>query len=1129
MRRLSAIASFALISTLLPGIPASAAPGDPELTPEDGALVHGLVPAHAQASESPVTELTLDDMPLSSRPVLSGEPFEFVFEGDGLNARYINGIEIGGHEVYTLDGVSGFDTVALPVEAAWLTPGDNEITLFTGTRPGICNMDDFTVHNARLRLPDGTEVYDDAHPADEETTLGDGTCGSNTSRPREVSYTFTIPDDAGTGPLGRVAELDTGAIPDGPHDVTAATEQGGSTTHTVWTDDTLTDPDEVPALLAEASPAAEHVVEAEQLLPPVAQDISVAEQHNCCSVRFGGDGQLLAGQDGDDFDPPEDGSSFTLDVPVPASGRYDVALDVTNAPDYGTFTVSVNGTQLGESYDAYADTVGVDRRVVFGTTDLDAGIAKLTVTVTGTNPASDGRLVGIDTVRLQPVPMEQDILSPADGAAVRGQVPVVGYTADTHPRAVLIDGESVGSRQLLGGQSASLVYEGGGGNGLQNAFANRISVRGQEFSVQGTVQNWTEDAVDIPSELLQPGENTVTFIAGLNNDCNHDDFDLRNVRLELPDGTVLTDPTVEGQTVVFGDGVCDSSVGGRSKALEYGFTFTIPEPSDEVDYQPGMGTVWDTTAVDDGEHTVTLEHRDGTSTTNTVVVDNTDPEIVSTVPADGSELKGTVTLAVDAADATSGVANTQVTIDGEEYPVGEALSSDDLEDGEHEMVVTVTDEAGNETSTTVSFSSIAESPDVEVVSPENGATDVSTSPSLEVRAVDPAGDPLSVSFFAAALGEPTADGTWNGASDTAEAGGLDATRGTPVESVESALQSDDVYLDSLDTGDVPYQRFDLPVPDESANLDISWEGTIHEAREIVLSAYDMTAGQWQELDRRRGDVDDDLRIQVPVTEKFVDDGVVHVLLQGTDPFADDIEDVPDEEFRDPDTYDFSLAWMTDTQYLSEGAVAGGPADDRFADAYRSMTAWIADNADERKIEYVAHTGDIIENWITIENETEAYEATAREEFGFASETMAVLENAGIPYGVTPGNHDNKFGTANELFNELFPPSRFEEASQTAKQDYFGGAWREDDYQNHYDLFSAGGQDFIVVYLGFIAGDEEIAWANEVLQEHADRNAIFATHEYLMPSMNADGRDGRLSNENQRSQGVELFEGGRAPE
>lgn len=1120
MRRASLLVITILVTFLAVPVQAFAQVGELALRPVDGALITSTEQAHAESSTSEVTGLTLDGTPLDARPVFSGEPFAFVFEGNGLDVRYVNGIEVAGHQVYTLDGVSSWATEALTIEAAWLHPGENQVRLFTGARPGICNLDDFDVRNVRLRLPDGSEITDPAHPSTEQITLGDGTCGSDQTRPREVTYTFDIPADAGTGPLGAVADIDPAALADGAHDLVATTD-GGAVTHTVWSDHTLTRPEEVEALLRPGF-AAEQVIEAEDLLPPVAQDIAVAQAPNCCLVKFNGDAQLLAGEDTGAYDPPVDGSSFTVDVPVEATGRYHLAVDVTNAPEYGIFQLAINGSPIGQPYDAYAPALTVDRRASFGTVDLGTGIAQLTVTVTGANPASAGRMVGLDAIRLQPVPSGPDILSPADGAVVSGLVPVVGYTAEVHPRALTIDGTSPGARQLLGGESASLVFEGGGGNGLQGSFANRIEVRGQEFPIPGNVQDWTEDAVDIPSELLAPGENTVTFIAGLDSGCNHDDFDIRNVRLELADGTVLEDPTVAGQIVVFGDGTCDQTVGGRSRALEYDFTFVIPEPGDGVAYHPGLGTVWDTTAVPDGEHTVTLDHRDGTSTVNTVVVDNTAPEITGTVPAEGDTLKGTVTLAVAAADATSGIAATEVTIDDQPYQVGEALSSDDLTDGTHEMVVTVTDLGGNTTSQTVTFSSIAESPEVEILSPADGADDVSTAPTLEIRAVDPAGDPLTATFYPAQLGEPTADGAWNGSTIDLPAD-LDSTAEDPIADVTGAIRPDGAYLDSPDTGETPFQRFDLPVPEGGSDLEINWEGRIDHAREIVLSAYDLAAGEWRELARRRGDSAGDVRLRVPVTEEFVDGGTVHVLLAGHDPFADDIVDAPDEQFRDPDTYDFAIAWMTDTQYLSEGAVGGGPADYRFAAAYRDMTDWIVEQADDLKIDYVAHTGDIINNWITIGDESEGYEQRARREFGFASETMAVLEEAGIPYGVTPGNHDNKFGTTNELFNEFFPPSRFETASRNAEQEYFGGSWRDGDYHNHYDLFTAGGVDFIVVYLGFIADEDEIQWANDVLREHSDRNAIFATHEYLMPSLEPDGRDGPLSNENERSQGIQLFE------
>ena len=55
--------------------------------------------------------------------------------------------------------------------------------------------------------------------------------------------------------------------------------------------------------------------------------------------------------------------------------------------------------------------------------------------------------------------------------------------------------------------------------------------------------------------------------------------------------------------------------------------------------------------------------------------------------------------------------------------------------------------------------------------------------------------------------------------------------------------------------------------------------------------------------------------------------------------------------------------------------------------------------------------------------------------------------------------------------------------------------------SHYDLFSAGGQDFIVLALTMGAGSNTnlMRWANEVLRANANRQAIVVTHSLLGPA------------------------------
>ena len=128
--------------------------------------------------------------------------------------------------------------------------------------------------------------------------------------------------------------------------------------------------------------------------------------------------------------------------------------------------------------------------------------------------------------------------------------------------------------------------------------------------------------------------------------------------------------------------------------------------------------------------------------------------------------------------------------------------------------------------------------------------------------------------------------------------------------------------------------------------------------------------------------------------------------------------------------------------------------------------------------------------------------------------MHILEDGGHPYGVLPGNHDNTWGRSNDLYNEYFPPSRFE------SQPTYGGSWREDDSQNRFDVLEVGGAKFLMIALGYSpAADEAIEWAQGVIDSHPDHNVIFATHEYIFPADGAGevtGRSGAIvSPENSR--------------
>ena len=316
----------------------------------------------------------------------------------------------------------------------------------------------------------------------------------------------------------------------------------------------------------------------------------------------------------------------------------------------------------------------------------------------------------------------------------------------------------------------------------------------------------------------------------------------------------------------------------------------------------------------------------------------------------------------------------------------------------------------------------------------------------------------------------------------------------------------------------------MAVGDAVEGQTVRWAGSVDPSREVTLMVWNTATESWDAVAAGRGLTEGELVLSGElVAEHLNADGAASVLVVAEDPFSDDLANEVAHSFEDPEDYDFAIAHLTDTQYLSEGAAEDAYSEEQqaiWAQSYTDTIDWIVENADERKIDYVAHTGDIIENWHTggpVEDE-EVYREIAIEEFEFASEAQQVLDDAEIVNGVLPGNHDNRSGNdvgAESLYNDYFGPERYEALEQTAGwQDAQASytPWREGDNQNHYDLFTAGGLDFIAVHLGYDVTAEELEWASDVLDQYSDRNAMVMTHAHRAPSNNADGRGGSFSHD-----------------
>ncbi len=182
--------------------------------------------------------------------------------------------------------------------------------------------------------------------------------------------------------------------------------------------------------------------------------------------------------------------------------------------------------------------------------------------------------------------------------------------------------------------------------------------------------------------------------------------------------------------------------------------------------------------------------------------------------------------------------------------------------------------------------------------------------------------------------------------------------------------------------------------------------------------------------------------------------------------------------------DFTIVVIPDTQHYTDDAGR--------AATFTQQTQWIVDNTDDLNIAFVSHLGDITENFDTLEVEWQRADAS-----------MDVLDLAGVRNNLAPGNHDMGTGETFAFYDEYFPPSRYDLPSNP----WYGGWLGEEPGQtqrlnkDNYELFTAGGIDFLVIHLEIDMPSYAIAWANEIVDRYPTRTVIVSTHAFLNTSNN----------------------------
>ncbi|NPC94285.1 hypothetical protein HOO54_19200 [Bacillus sp. WMMC1349] len=586
-------------------------------------------------------------------------------------------------------------------------------------------------------------------------------------------------------------------------------------------------------------------------------------------------------------------------------------------------------------------------------------------------------------------------------------------------------------------------------------FKNAVTIgRRVQKIFDDTYHRYTTMTVPIsPEEFTKGMPFVITVKAGSKSSTfnhssseNRDDFLLKNPRLILADGTVLHDEHHSNPKI-------ELPVGDQPNAKNaYDFRFSLSDQSFQ-----SLAYNWDTKAYKQGRHTIEAVNKED-RVVREVTVDNSGPKIKTSLK-NGKTYKGTFTFKAICRDKWSEVEKVTALVDGKEISLPYTMSSADLNPGKHIIEIIADDSAGNRSTLKRAFFTKKETPDdpkkLNTVPGSKHAT-------LTVRVKDPTKDKLNVSFFQGYQYTTKDDAHVKisvNRSDT-EPPHRFTVNG---ESSLTKAERDKITRQGFETTSIngfPYHRFDVKVDQqvqETDKVEVKWRGSSLPGRKVSMFVWNHAKQIWETLVYQIAKDEKTFTLKGRMKAKdYLRNSQISVIIQ------DRIQLLPN---------DYSFIWMTDTQYYAES----------YPHIFEKQVNWIASQKDKLNIQYVFHTGDVVDD------------ADQLIQWKRADRYMKVLDDNQIPYGVLAGNHDvDHKSNSYQTFSKYFGEKRFK------NKPYYGGAYNHHN-KGHYDLISSGGHDYVMISMGWGIGEKELEWINHVLRQYPDRKAILAFHEFLLVS------------------------------
>lgn len=188
---------------------------------------------------------------------------------------------------------------------------------------------------------------------------------------------------------------------------------------------------------------------------------------------------------------------------------------------------------------------------------------------------------------------------------------------------------------------------------------------------------------------------------------------------------------------------------------------------------------------------------------------------------------------------------------------------------------------------------------------------------------------------------------------------------------------------------------------------------------------------------------------------------------------------------------FTIATIPDTQnevYASSNT------------RFRDRSEWLVAQRAAMDLRFVIHTGDVV-----------SWDTDTHDQYVKAEDALDPLEDAGIPYQLSIGNHDTWAvgvgGSARDplrTYEYLRNTATFNQFWSAEDYSAAAGAFEAGKVDNTYSTFTAEGSRWLVLNLELWPRLGAVNWAENVIATHPGHNVIIQTHSFLNSAGDIDG-------------------------